>query len=80
NLDVYQAAANRLFETDYHMPVMFFTQLIGLAFGLSPKEVGIGQEFVDAMPAIQKILDMAPPKVKPERRSKNALPMPVMPE
>jgi heterodisulfide reductase subunit B2 len=80
NLDVYQAAANRLFETDYHMPVLFFTQLIGLAFGLSPKEVGVGQEFVDAIPALQKIQDMAPAKTKPERRSKNALPMPVMPE
>jgi heterodisulfide reductase subunit B len=80
NLDVYQNAANRFFETDYYIPVMFFTQIIGLACGLSPKEVGIGQEFVDVMPVLQKIQDMAPPKAKAERRSKNALPMPVMPE
>ena len=80
NLDVYQGYANDLFNTDYHMPVMFFTQVIGLALGLSAKDLGFGQEFVDASPAIKKIQDAPLPKSKPERRSKNALPMPVMPE
>jgi len=80
NLDVYQDAANKLFDTNYQVPVIFFTQVIGLALGLSPKELGFGQEFVDAMPAINKIQDVPPPRAKPERRSKQALPMPVMPE
>ncbi len=80
NLDVYQGAANDLFGTDYHVPVFFFSQLIGLALGIPPKELGIGQEFVDATPVIQKIQDVPPAKAKPERRSKHALPMPIMPE
>lgn len=80
NLDVYQGAANNLFDTNYQVPVMFFSQMIGLALGLPPKELGFGQEFVDAMPVIRRIQDAPPPKAKPERRSKQALPMPAMPE
>jgi heterodisulfide reductase subunit B2 len=80
NLDVYQGYANELFDTDYEMPVMFFTQLIGLALGLSPKELGFGQEFVNMSPLLDKIQDAPPPKARPKRRSKEALPMPVMPE
>jgi len=80
NLDVYQGYANRLFDTNYEMPVLYFTQVIGLALGLSPKELGFGQEFVDASGIAAKIQDVPPPRAKPERRSKQALPMPIMPE
>lgn len=80
NLDVYQDNANRLFDTEYKMPVLYFTQVIGLALGLSPKELGFGQEFVDAMAVVQKIQDVPPPRGKQARRAKQALPMPVMPE
>lgn len=80
NLDVYQGYANRFFETDYHMPVLFFTQAIGLALGLKPKQLGFGQEFVNARDVIAKIQDAPPPRAKPARRPKEALPMPVMPE
>jgi heterodisulfide reductase subunit B len=34
NLDAYQGDTNRHFGTHYQMPVLFFTQLMGLAFGL----------------------------------------------
>ena len=27
---------NRYFRTSYHMPILFFTQLMGLAFGMEP--------------------------------------------
>jgi len=80
NLDVYQDAANRYFETDYRVPVLYFTQVLGLALGLSPKELGFGQEFVDARPVLDKIQDVPPPRATPTRRPKNALPMPAMPE
>ncbi|PWH19001.1 MAG: disulfide reductase [Ardenticatenia bacterium] len=80
NLDVYQEAANRYFETSYQVPVLFFTQVIGVALGLSPKELGFGQEFVDARVLLDKIQDVPPPRATPARRSKQALPMPAMPE
>ncbi len=79
NLDVYQDPANRMFETSYTMPVLFFTQLIGLALGLSPEELGFGQEFVSITPLVEKIRDTPPPRAKPERRPRQALPMPAMP-
>ena len=44
NLDAYQAEVNHYFHTDYHMPVLYFTQLMGLAFGLPPKQLGFGKE------------------------------------
>jgi len=80
NLDAYQDAANKYFNTNYKVPVLFFTQVIGLALGLSPNQLGFGYEFIDAMPIIQKIQDVPPPRGKRERRAKQALPMPVMPE
>ena len=54
NLDVYQGYANNLFGTNYEVPVLFFTQVIGLALGLSPKELGFGQEFVSARSVVDK--------------------------
>lgn len=80
NLDVYQGYANKLFGTDYEMPVMFFTQAIGLAMGLSPNDLGFGQEFVSLSPMLNKIVNVPPPQPKRERPSKKALPMPVLTE
>jgi heterodisulfide reductase subunit B len=76
NLDAFQDNVNKYFGTDYHIPILYFTQLMGLAFGLSPDELGIGTEFVDARPALEKILSEAPTKAKPTRPPKEALPMP----
>ena len=55
NLDAYQGAMNRYFKTNYHIPVLYFTQMMGLAFGLDAAALGIGTEFVDARPALAKI-------------------------
>ena len=77
NLDAYQANVNRHFNTDYKIPILYFTQLIGLAFGFTPREMGIGKEFVSAKPALAKIQAEQPkPARKPRSASKTALPMP----
>ncbi|MBN1873076.1 MAG: CoB--CoM heterodisulfide reductase iron-sulfur subunit B family protein [Anaerolineae bacterium] len=55
NLDAFQGDMNRYFKTDYHIPVMYFTQMIGLALGLSPREVALEQGLVTAMPALSKV-------------------------
>ena len=78
NLDVYQENVNKHFKTDFHIPILYFTQLMGLAFGMSPHQMGIGKEFVAAGPALAKIGAKAP---EPEtatrkKRSKEGLPMP----
>ncbi len=46
NLECYQADVNREFGTNFTMPIMYFTQLMGLAFGVKPKRLGIGREIV----------------------------------
>ncbi len=52
NLECYQKLVNQEFGTNFNLPVMYFTQLIGLAFGLPPKQLGIGTELVSAEPVI----------------------------
>lgn len=83
NLDAYQGETNQHFHTNYHMPIMFFTQLIGLAFGKDPKELGFGKELVNARQALSRIgveaPEETPPARKPRRAKKQGLPMPVMP-
>lgn len=54
NLECYQKQVNREFGTNLHVPVMYFTQLMGLALGLPPKRLGIGSELVAVMPAIKE--------------------------
>ncbi|MBN2186622.1 MAG: CoB--CoM heterodisulfide reductase iron-sulfur subunit B family protein, partial [Dehalococcoidia bacterium] len=34
NLDAYQSAVNRKFKTNFSLPILFFTQLMGIAFGI----------------------------------------------
>lgn len=83
NLDAYQGEMNRYFKTNYHMPILFFTQLIGLALDVDPAKLGIGREIVNAGSALAKIGIEAPEPVeaggRPKRAKKTGLPMPTMP-
>ena len=55
NLECYQTAVNEEFGTDFNIPVLYFTQLLGLALGLTPKKLGIGVELVSATPVLKKL-------------------------
>jgi heterodisulfide reductase subunit B len=80
NLDGFQGETNRFFSTNYHMPVLFFTQLIGLAFGINPKELGFGLELVSARNLLDALGVEAPPETPPappkRPRKPEGLPMP----
>jgi heterodisulfide reductase subunit B len=41
NLDMRQAQVNRRFKTGFGLPVLYFTQVIGLALGLSERDLGL---------------------------------------
>ena len=41
NLDAYQGRVNAKFKTSYKIPVLFITQLIGLALGVEAKSLGV---------------------------------------
>ena len=46
NLDAYQAQLNKTYNTNFSMPVLFFTQLMSLAFDLPPTAVGLNHNIV----------------------------------
>lgn len=83
NLDAFQNETNRYFKTSYHMPILFFTQLMGLAFGKNPDDLGIGLELVNPRKALSRIgVELPEPEEKkaPTKKAKKAgLPMPSMP-
>jgi heterodisulfide reductase subunit B len=41
NLDGRQRQIEEAYETRYGIPILYFTQLMGLAFGALPKEMGL---------------------------------------
>jgi heterodisulfide reductase subunit B len=55
NLECYQQQVNQEFGTQYSIPVVYFTQLIGLAMGIPPKKLGFGKEFLSPKKAIEAI-------------------------
>ena len=81
NLDAYQESVNKHFGTNYQIPVLYFTQVMGLAFGMKAEKLGFGKEFVDSTPALAKIQVEPPKQAKKRRRpEKEELPMPVLEE
>ncbi|MBT3190590.1 MAG: CoB--CoM heterodisulfide reductase iron-sulfur subunit B family protein [Anaerolineae bacterium] len=57
NLEVYQTQVNEEFGTDYAIPVLYFTQLMGLALGIAPKKLGIGSELVETLPLLSQFIE-----------------------
>ena len=49
NLDAYQSRVNGHFGADFKLPIIFFTQLMGIAFGIAPEKLGFGKEIVAAL-------------------------------
>jgi heterodisulfide reductase subunit B2 len=81
NLDAFQGSMNIHFKSSYKMPVLYFTQLMGLAFGSQADAVGIGSELVDAGPALKKIgavpaETLTPAKPARPKKDDKSLPMP----
>ena len=50
NLESYQGRMRRTFGEDVTLPIAYFTQLVGLALGLSPTSLGLQRNFVVAAP------------------------------
>jgi heterodisulfide reductase subunit B len=55
NLDARQKQIEDEFKEAFHLPILYFTQLLGLAFGLKTDEVGLDKHFVDPLPLLNKI-------------------------
>jgi len=49
NLEAYQDIINKVYNKKYNMPILFFTQVLGLAFGFSNKELGIDKNLTESI-------------------------------
>jgi heterodisulfide reductase subunit B len=49
NLDAYQSQVNSQFKTKYNLPVLFVTQLIGVALGVKPGALALSRNIVSPM-------------------------------
>lgn len=56
NLDAYQSRVNSKFKTSYKLPVLFFTQLLGIALGVNPKALALGKGIVSSKKVLQPYL------------------------
>ncbi len=77
NLDAYQSYVNNKYGTNYKIPIVYFTQILGLAMGMDPDTLRFEEGVVSAKPMLAKWQPDEPPPAKPRiRPSKKALPMP----
>jgi len=66
NLDLRQGQVNRAMGSNFDIPVVYFTQLMGLAYGYSPKELGMDKIIVSAEKLIRRITKEEHQKIKEE--------------
>jgi heterodisulfide reductase subunit B len=46
NLEAYQDRINKVYGSHFNMPVLYFTQLLGIALGLRPTSIGLDSSFI----------------------------------
>ncbi|MBN2072273.1 MAG: CoB--CoM heterodisulfide reductase iron-sulfur subunit B family protein [Candidatus Krumholzibacteriota bacterium] len=59
NLDIYQSKVNSLFKTKFNIPVIYFSQLIGLALGIKSSELGMKRLGVKVSGEMKRIIEGA---------------------
>jgi len=55
NLDTRQQEAETIYKEKYGLPIFYFTQLMGLAFGESIKALGLKKHLIDPMPLLSEV-------------------------
>jgi heterodisulfide reductase subunit B len=56
NLDAYQSRVNSKFGTKFDLPVLFVTQLIGLALGIDSMSLGLNTNIVSPKKVLDRVL------------------------
>jgi len=54
NLDMRQRQIGERYGRTYDLPILYFTQLMGLAFGVKPVALGLDKHFVSAEPLLRE--------------------------
>ena len=55
NLDMRQNQATAKTGEQYNLPIFYFTELMGLALGLKPEELGVNKHFVNTSEVLNKL-------------------------
>jgi heterodisulfide reductase subunit B len=58
NLESYQDRINKVYNTNYTIPILYFTQLLGIAMGLSPRTIGLDAGFIPVGQKISSLTEM----------------------
>jgi len=53
NLDMRQKEIEQKNKQSYNLPIFYFTELMGLSFGYSAKDMGVTKHFVNPMPLLE---------------------------
>jgi heterodisulfide reductase subunit B len=56
NLDAYQSQVNNRFKTRYNLPVLFLSQLVGVALGIEPDALALSRNIVSPMAVLAPYL------------------------
>jgi heterodisulfide reductase subunit B len=65
NVEMYQRAINRQYGTAFHIPVVFYSQLMAVAFGMDAKDAGLQRNTI----AAHKVAAMANRQNAPKRET-----------
>jgi heterodisulfide reductase subunit B2 len=55
NLEGYQPRVNKTYGTDFNIPVMYFTQLAGVALGIGSRDLALDKQIVSCEPVLAAI-------------------------
>ncbi|MGZ6230242.1 MAG: heterodisulfide reductase-related iron-sulfur binding cluster, partial [Syntrophales bacterium] len=56
NLDARQRQIEQEFKETVQLPIIYFTQLMGLSFGLRPEALGLDKHFVNPQPLLSRMM------------------------
>jgi heterodisulfide reductase subunit B len=59
NLEAYQGRINTVYGTDFAVPILYFTQLLGILLGLDPKKLGLDASFVPLGEKLSSMMEAA---------------------
>lgn len=54
NLDMRQTQINAKYSTNIQIPILYFSQLVGLALGIGPKQLGLRKHLTYPMPVLER--------------------------
>jgi len=60
NLDTRQKEIEKKYQVRYHLPIFYFTQLMGLAFGIPAEELLLKRHLVDTQQVLEKVRQKCP--------------------